>query len=84
MVSTEQKIGRNDPCACGSGKKYKHCCAAKAGRMGVVSWVAIVALAAAAALAVALFFDMTTGGPGSQTCPTGQVWSDAHGHCHAP
>jgi len=23
-----QKIGRNDPCPCGSGKKYKKCCAA--------------------------------------------------------
>ena len=23
---TEKKIGRNDPCPCGSGKKYKHCC----------------------------------------------------------
>ena len=22
----EQKIGRNDPCPCGSGKKYKNCC----------------------------------------------------------
>ena len=22
----EQKVGRNDPCPCGSGKKYKHCC----------------------------------------------------------
>jgi len=22
------KIGRNDPCICGSGKKYKHCCGA--------------------------------------------------------
>ncbi len=22
---TEEKIGRNDPCPCGSGKKYKHC-----------------------------------------------------------
>jgi uncharacterized protein len=21
------KIGRNDPCPCGSGKKYKRCCA---------------------------------------------------------
>ncbi len=21
------KVGRNDPCTCGSGKKYKHCCA---------------------------------------------------------
>jgi SEC-C motif-containing protein len=24
----EPKIGRNDPCSCGSGKKYKKCCAA--------------------------------------------------------
>jgi tetratricopeptide (TPR) repeat protein len=23
------KIGRNDPCACGSGKKYKKCCMAR-------------------------------------------------------
>jgi hypothetical protein len=23
---TEMKIGRNAPCTCGSGKKYKHCC----------------------------------------------------------
>jgi SEC-C motif-containing protein len=22
----EPKIGRNDPCSCGSGKKYKKCC----------------------------------------------------------
>ncbi|MFQ1999107.1 preprotein translocase subunit SecA [Aeromonas veronii] len=25
FVRDEQKIGRNDPCPCGSGKKYKHC-----------------------------------------------------------
>ena len=22
----EKKVGRNDPCPCGSGKKYKNCC----------------------------------------------------------
>ncbi len=26
---TAVKIGRNDPCPCGSGKKYKHCCLGK-------------------------------------------------------
>ena len=26
VVHTEPKIGRNDPCPCGSGKKYKNCC----------------------------------------------------------
>ncbi len=25
-VRVEKKPGRNDPCSCGSGKKYKHCC----------------------------------------------------------
>ena len=25
MVRHTQKVGRNDPCPCGSGKKYKHC-----------------------------------------------------------
>ncbi|HOG50872.1 MAG TPA: SEC-C metal-binding domain-containing protein [Lentisphaeria bacterium] len=28
---TEPKIGRNDPCPCGSGKKYKKCCGACSG-----------------------------------------------------
>lgn len=27
-ISGKQKIGRNDPCPCGSGKKYKNCCGA--------------------------------------------------------
>jgi len=26
-----QKAGRNDPCPCGSGLKYKKCCALKTG-----------------------------------------------------
>jgi preprotein translocase subunit SecA len=26
QVRNEVKIGRNEPCTCGSGKKYKHCC----------------------------------------------------------
>ena len=25
FVRGEQKVGRNDPCPCGSGKKFKHC-----------------------------------------------------------
>ena len=26
VVNNEPKVGRNDPCPCGSGKKYKNCC----------------------------------------------------------
>lgn len=28
VVNKERKIGRNEPCPCGSGKKYKKCCGA--------------------------------------------------------
>ncbi len=30
IVRQDTKIGRNDPCPCGSGKKYKKCCLSKA------------------------------------------------------
>jgi len=26
LPQSRKKIGRNDPCPCGSGRKYKHCC----------------------------------------------------------
>ncbi|MCK5648583.1 MAG: SEC-C domain-containing protein, partial [Gammaproteobacteria bacterium] len=26
FVRDGQKVGRNQPCPCGSGKKYKQCC----------------------------------------------------------
>ena len=28
-IVKEKKVGRNDPCPCGSGKKYKFCCGRK-------------------------------------------------------
>ena len=30
FVRQERKVGRNEPCPCGSGKKYKQCCGRKA------------------------------------------------------
>ena len=38
------KIGRNEPCSCGSGKKYKHCCEAKSGESNGASGGVGVAL----------------------------------------
>jgi preprotein translocase subunit SecA len=29
-VRKSEKVGRNDPCPCGSGKKYKKCCGVNA------------------------------------------------------
>jgi len=31
FVRGDRKVGRNEPCPCGSGKKYKHCHGALAG-----------------------------------------------------
>lgn len=31
VVNINKKVGRNDPCPCGSGKKYKKCCGANLG-----------------------------------------------------
>ena len=28
QIKSGKKIGRNEPCPCGSGKKFKHCCGA--------------------------------------------------------
>jgi hypothetical protein len=38
--------GRNEPCRCGSGKKYKHCCALKGEKtpLGTRLMVSVVAL----------------------------------------
>ncbi|MEY2880779.1 MAG: hypothetical protein RLZZ15_3159 [Verrucomicrobiota bacterium] len=30
LKAAAARVGRNDPCPCGSGKKFKHCCLAKA------------------------------------------------------
>ena len=32
-IRKEKKIGRNDPCPCGSGKKYKKCCGRQSYRL---------------------------------------------------
>jgi hypothetical protein len=34
VASARLKVGRNDPCPCGSGKKYKKCCLPSAGSGG--------------------------------------------------
>jgi hypothetical protein len=87
-MAAQIKVGRNDRCPCGSGKKYKNCCADKTARkMSPLSWAAIVALVAAAGVLVALVVNAARGGgtaaaPGSGLCPPGQVWDATHGHCH--
>ena len=66
--------GRNEPCSCGSGKKFKHCCASKKDR---VHPALIAALIAGAILAVFLIISNVR-----QSSNSGMVWSPEHGHYH--
>lgn len=83
-MAGKKKIGRNDPCPCGSGRKYKNCCVSKAGSISPVGWVAIVAAVLAVGVLGVLALRMVRGEAPQpiQTCPAGQVWSPQHGHCH--
>jgi hypothetical protein len=76
------KAGRNDPCPCGSGKKYKKCCGAAeqnhkswGGRAMIVAVVVI--LAGAIAVAITSF-----GEDPSPVATPGRTWSPEHGHYH--
>lgn len=76
-----EKVGRNDPCPCGSGKKYKQCCEKKEHSLSPAAWFAIVGVTVAAVVAVVMSFTVTTPTV-DVNCPPGQVWSSEHSHCH--
>lgn len=73
--------GRNDPCPCGSGRKYKNCCQGETTGLSSSTWKGVlIALAVIAGLVlIGLSFSSSDSTP---DCPPGQVWSEAHGHCH--
>lgn len=52
------RVGRNDPCTCGSGKKYKHCCALKGDRLTFVNWLWLTVIALM--LLTGAFFALTS------------------------
>ena len=68
------RTGRNDPCPCGSGKKFKHCCASKTDQS---SRVLVAVLIAGAVLAVILIVSKVR-----ESSASGRVWSVEHGHYH--
>ena len=70
------RTGRNDPCPCGSGRKFKQCCESK--RSGVLS-SRVVLLAVAGALLVGILAAVSNSRSGSVSR---QVWSPEHGHYH--
>ena len=68
------RTGRNDPCPCGSGKKFKHCHATKQDQR---SPLLIGLLVAGAILAVIVIASSVR-----QSSTSGRVWSAEHGHYH--
>jgi hypothetical protein len=78
MQAATTKIGRNDPCHCGSGQKYKKCHAAQdeAARAAEAAAQAAAAVAAAAAAAD----EEATAKP---TAPSGTKNKEASKHAQA-
>jgi hypothetical protein len=74
----QSKVGRNDNCPCGSGKKYKKCCELKQHSRGGLALMVLVGLLLAAGVVVAISSFTTEPDAGR---PTG-VWSPDHGHYH--
>jgi hypothetical protein len=75
------KIGRNDPCPCGSGKKYKQCCAGKAAEKSTVytKWVAVVLGSLLLLGTLAMVSSMARN---DRPAIPGRVWSAEHQHYH--
>jgi hypothetical protein len=87
MMRVAMKVGRNDPCPCGSGKKHKHCCAARERRRaevrdsmakGLFYVLGPLAVLLAIGVVVSTLRAKPVGDDGLD-----RVWSAAHGHWHA-
>ena len=79
MRMATTKVGRNDLCPCGSGRKYKHCCESKkrAGDKRMATMILLVVAVAIVAALLASVFDH-----GERSAGPGRVWSAEHGHYH--
>lgn len=78
------RVGRNDPCTCGSGLKYKHCCEDKRSWRDspVIMGAGVLVLLLVGLVLFSMAFSGSESTTAAQQCPPGQVWSEAHGHCH--
>ncbi len=80
-----KKIGRNDPCHCGSGKKYKNCHQQIDTQTGTVNKNMIIGGLALLVIlfAIGMYFKMQpANNPAPGPAPEGKVWSSEHGHWH--
>lgn len=79
-----EKVGRNAPCPCGSGLKFKNCCMNKARTMPLYQKILLGLLAVAMAVAlVSMIVSFRSLEPGDGSGPgPGKVWSEEHQHWH--
>ena len=70
------KTGRNAPCPCGSGRKYKHCCARRPDQMSRLGWAVIGGILVG--MTAVLFYSFS----GERGSGSRQVWDPDHGHFH--
>ena len=70
------KVGRNDPCPCGSGRKYKQCCGVKSESRS--HWGTYALIGVVVAIVGVIAYTFTTEGVGGGR----QVWDPDHGHYH--
>lgn len=73
------KIGRNNPCPCGSGKKFKRCCEGKQQGGGMSARFTLIAVAGA--MLAALLIGIATFTGDNSTAGV-RIWSPEHGHYH--
>ena len=72
------KIGRNDDCPCGSGRKYKRCCEGNQQKRGSNMLLLVVG---GTILGAVLLGILQFAGDRAATGPN-RVWDSAHGHYH--
>jgi len=81
-LTVTEKVGRNAPCPCGSGLKFKNCCMNKERTMPLYQKVLIGLLAVIAAIgAFNMIISFRSLEPGAGP-PAGKVWSEEHQHWH--
>ena len=76
------KIGRNQPCPCGSSLKYKKCCALKSEKTPIGLRIVVVVVAVFLIGGLVVFLTNIDDHDFSANATAGRVWSEEHGHWH--
>ena len=76
------KIGRNQTCPCGSGLKYKKCCAMKKTKTPVALRIVVAVVAVFLIGGLIVFLTNIDDYDPNASSTAGRVWSEEHGHWH--